>query len=275
VIDRGFSARSAGWRLGGALALALFAGGEAMAQDTPIDVRRAQATRAELEAALKELDKVIASPGYSKNFRKSREAEAQLVKGRLAEGDFQVGDEIDIAVVGETTLTGKFKVLQGRILSLPQIPAITLQGVLRTEVRDHLTTEIGRYVKNPQVTIQGSYIRMAILGAVGQPGYYTVAADALISDVIMQAGGPSGSVKMEKSSVRRQGQEVLAGTEIQRAIESGQSLDQINLHGGDELVIGASGRSMMGGNQGGSSWRNWFWPVQAAVSLSFLLIRIF
>jgi hypothetical protein len=52
VIDSGFSARSAGWRLGGALALVVLAGGEAMAQDTPIDVRRAQATRVELEAAL-------------------------------------------------------------------------------------------------------------------------------------------------------------------------------------------------------------------------------
>ncbi|MFN0178776.1 MAG: polysaccharide biosynthesis/export family protein [Gemmatimonadales bacterium] len=275
MIDSGFSARSAGWRLGGALALVLLAGGEVQAQDAPIDVRRAQATRVELEAALKELDKVIASPGYSKNFRKSREAEAQLVKDRLAEGDFQVGDDIDIAVVGEAALTGKFKVLQGRVLSLPQVPPIGLHGVLRTEVRDHLTTEIGKYVKNPQVTIQGSYIRLAVFGAVGQPGYYTVAADALISEVIMQAGGPSGQVKMEKSSVRRQGQEVIAGTEIQRAIESGQSLDQINLHGGDELLIGTGGRSVMGGNQGGSSFRNWFWPLQAAISISVLLTRIF
>ena len=249
-------------------------GTRAAAQDAPADVRRAQATRAELDAALKELEKVIASPAYSKNFRKSREAEAQLVRDRLAEGDFQSGDEIDISVVGESALTGKFKVLSGRILSMPQLAPISLQGVLRSEIRDHLTAEIGKFVKGPQVTVQGSYIRMAILGGVGQPGYYVVPADALVSDVIMQAGGPSGSVKMEKSVVRRQGRQVLAGPEIQLAIQSGQSVDQLNLHGGDELEIGSSGGRSLGGG-GGNNVRSLLWPIQAAASLTFLLIRIF
>jgi protein involved in polysaccharide export with SLBB domain len=261
--------------LGLVLGLLLGFGGNARAQDSTVDVRKAQASRPELEAALKEIELVVASPAYSKTFRKGREAEAQMVRSRLAEGDFQVGDEIDVTVVGETALTAKFKVLPGRILSLPLIPAISLQGVLRSEVRDHLTVQIGKYVKDPQVTIMGSYIRMAVLGGVGQPGYYTVPADALVSDVIMQAGGPAGSVKMEKSVVRRQGREVLAGSEIQRAIESGQSLDQLNLHGGDELQIGgSSGRASLGGG-GNNNFRQWFWPVQAAISLSFLLTRIF
>lgn len=273
------TAKMAG-RVGMALGFigAMIAGGSsaATAQDA-VDVRRAQASRPELEAALAEIDKVVASTGYSKTYRKAREAEADLVRSRLAEGDFQVGDEIDVAVVGEATLTAKFKVLPGRVLSLPMIPPISLQGVLRSEIRDHLSTEISKYVKGPQVTIQGSYIRLAVLGAVGNPGYYTVPADALVSDVIMQAGGPSPQVKMEKSVVRRQGRDVLEGTEIQRAIEGGQSLDQLNLHGGDELQIGASGRGILSNNQGGNngSWRSWFWPVQAAVSIGLLLTRVF
>ncbi len=249
----------------------------ALAQEPVVDVRRAQATRPELQAAMSELEQVIASPGYSKSYRKNREAEVEMVRTRLSEGDFQVGDQIDIAVVGEGSLSGKFTVLQGRVLSLPQITPISLQGVLRSEVRDHLTTQIGKYVKNPQVTVQGSYIRLAIFGAVGGGGgYYTIASDALVSEAIMQAGGPRGSVDMEKSKVRRQGRDVMEGTEIQRAIEQGLSLDQLNLHGGDELVIGGQSSTALasaGNRQGG--FRNWFWPIQAAVSLSYLLIRIF
>jgi polysaccharide export outer membrane protein len=248
----------------------------AASQEPGVDVRKAQATRAELEAALKEFEEVIASPGYSKSYRKNREAEVELVRARLAEGDFQPGDQIDIVVVGEPTLTNKFTVLSGRVLSLPLLAPINLQGVLRSEIRDHLTAEIGKYVKNPQITIQGSSIRLAIFGAVGNPGYYTVQADALVSDVIMQAGGPSANVKMDKSAVRRQGREVIAGSEIQRAIENGQSIDQLNLHGGDELVIGGAGTSILAGNrQGGGSWRSWFWPVQVALGLSYLLTRVF
>lgn len=245
-------------------------------QAPAVDVRRAQATRPELEAALKEFEEVIASPGYSKSYRKGREAEIELVRARLADGDFQVGDEVDIVVVNEAALTAKFKVLPGRVLNLPLLTPISVAGVLRSEIRDHLTTEIGKYVKNPQVTIQGSFIRLAIFGAVGSPGYYTVAADALVSETIMLAGGPQASVKMEKSVVRRQGNEVIAGTEIQRAIEGGQSLDQLNLHGGDELLIGGASRGLGTGIRGGGGGglRTWLWPVQTVISLTYLLTRL-
>lgn len=267
-------ARTAWWLAAACLVLGVV--GPAEAQDPTMDARRAQASRAELEAALVQLEQAIASPGYSKTFRKAREAEASLVKQRLAEGDFQVGDQITIQVTGEPALSSTFSVLPGRVLSLPMLPPISLQGVLRSELGPHLTTAIAKYIKDPQVTVQGSVIRLAILGAVGKPGYYTLPADALVSDAIMQAGGPGPGLDMEKSAVRRQGQDVIAGAEIQRAIEGGLSLDQLNLHGGDELVLGSSGggRGLGGPGQGGN-WRSWFWPLQAALSLSLLLTRVF
>jgi hypothetical protein len=68
---------------------------------------------------------------------------------------------------------------------------------------------------------------------------------------------------------------VITGSEIQRAIEGGLSLDQLNLHGGDELVFGGGGGRGGGSPGGGGNWRNVLWPVQAAISLTFLLTRIF
>lgn len=246
--------------------------GPVLAQD--VDVKRAQATRAELEAALAQLDQVVASSGYSKSFRKAREAEAAMVRVRLNEGDFQSGDQIALQVTGEPGLTGTFTVLPDRTLSLPGLPPVSLQGVLRSEIGPHLTREIARYVKDPQVTVQGAYIRVAILGSVGKPGYYTLPADNLLTDAIMTAGGPGGTPDMSKSSVRRAGREVIDGKEIQLAIENGESLDQLNLHGGDELVIGGKRGSNPGG-QGRGGFRNWLWPVQLALSLTFLASRIF
>jgi hypothetical protein len=243
-----------------------------------VDVRRPIATRAELQKAVDELDKLAGSTGYSKSYRKAREAEAEMVRQRLAEGDSQPGDQIDIVVTGEGSLSGKFSVLQDRTINLPQLSPISLNGVLRSEIRDYLATEIGKYVKDPQVTVQGSYIRVAIMGSVGRPGYYTLPADNLVTDAIMAAGGPGNGTQMEKSLVRRSGEEVIAGTEIQRAIEQGQSLDQLNLHGGDELVIG--GGNQRGGGGGGGAMgrggiRQWLWPLQLALSVSVLLTRIF
>ena len=254
------------------LLLGLVAAGRLAAQD--VDVRRAQATRPELEAALDELDQVVASSGYSKAYRKSRAAEATMVRQRLSEGDFQAGDQVALQVTGEQGLTGTFPVLPDRTLSLPGLPPISLQGVLRSEIAAHLTAEVGRYVKDPQVVVQGSYIRLAILGSVGKPGYYSLPADQLLTDAIMTAGGPSASPDMDKSSVRRGGREVISGQELQLAIENGESLDQLNLHGGDELVVGGKHQGQnIGGRSGGL--RNWLWPVQLALSLTLLATRIF
>jgi polysaccharide export outer membrane protein len=256
--------------------LVTLAGSLAAQEDRPVDVRKPQATRAELKAALANLQEVLSSPAYSKSLRKAKEAEAALVQSRLEEGDFQVGDQIDVAVVGEKDLTNKFSVLQDRTLSFPQLPAISLKGVLRSEVREYLTTEIAKYVKNPQVTIQGSYIRLSIVGAVGKPGFYTLPADQLISDAIMTAGGPTGEPKLDKSVVRRNGKDVVPQGELARAVQDGQSLDQLNLHGGDELVLVAKGGNRGFGNNGpgGRGIQSWIWPINAAVGLAYLLIRI-
>jgi len=260
-----------------ALAIGILgASGPLAAQDPerPVDVRKPQATRAELKAALANLDQVISSTAYSKSLRKSKEAEAALVRTRLDEGDFQVGDQVDVAVVGEATLTNKFTVLQDRTLSFPQLPPVSVRGVLRSEIREYLTQEIGKYVKGPQVTIQGSYVRLAIMGSVGKPGFYTLPADMLIGDAIMQAGGPVGQPKLEKAVIRRNGKDVVPEGEVERAVQEGQSIDQLNLHGGDELVMVSKGGNNPYNQNGGNSVQRWIWPLNAAVGLAYLLIRI-
>src|SRR5262245_36362999 len=54
------------------------------------DTRRAQATRAELEASLAELEKYATSSGYSSRLRNEKAREAANIKARLQNGDLQV-----------------------------------------------------------------------------------------------------------------------------------------------------------------------------------------
>jgi protein involved in polysaccharide export with SLBB domain len=150
-----------------------------------------------------------------------------------------------------------------------------MRGVLRSEVRDYLTGAIGKYVKNPQVQIQGSYVRLSILGGVGKPGFYTLPADQLVSDAIMSAGGPVGNIELKKTIVRRNGKDVVPRGEVERAVQEGRSLDQLNVHGGDEIVVAASGgNSGTSGPGGGRGVMGWLWPLQAVVSAVFLLSRV-
>src|SRR6185369_13358530 len=114
----------------------------------------AVATRAELQASLAQLEQYIASSGYSGRLRADKRREAAMIRARLEDGDLQVGDQVDLSVVGETTLTAIFPVTTGRVLSLPGIPEIPLKGVLRSEDKDYLTTQIGKYLREPQVRVR-------------------------------------------------------------------------------------------------------------------------
>ena len=200
------------------------------------DTRRAQATRLELEASLKELDQYIGSSGYSAELRDAKRREADLIRSRLSDGDLQVGDSLDLTVVGEKEYTGKYSIGSGRVLALPGIPDIPLQGVLRSEAQDYLSKELAKYVRNPQVRVR-TMIRLSVFGSVGKPGFYQVPADGLASDAIMVAGGPIQDADPAKAFVRRAGVEIWPREAFQDAIRRGLTLDQLNLRAGDEVVL--------------------------------------
>lgn len=230
------------------------------------DTRRVEATRADLETQLAELEKIINSPGYSGRLRAAKRAEADLVRQRLSEGDLQVGDRINLTVVGEAALTDSFVVAPGRVLILPGLPEVPLKGVLRSEFSEHLATHLKKYIRDPQVHAQ-TLIRLSIFGAVGRPGFYQVPAEQLASDAIMQAaGGPSGAADPYKTTVRRNGVEIWSKEAFQEALVQGVTLDKLNLRAGDEILVGTKSRFNI---------RNVVWIIPTTSSLIYLMTRIF
>jgi protein involved in polysaccharide export with SLBB domain len=207
-----------------ALLLAVGFSATARAQGNP-DARRAQTSRAELEALLNQAGARL-DP-----------AERVMLQDRLTNGDFQVGDRVVLTVLQDPTLTDTFTVKVGRTITLPSIPDISLHGVLRSEVEEYLTAELSKYLREPTVEAV-ALIRIAILGSVGQPGYYAVPAQTLLSDVIMIAGGPSSTADTRKVDVHRQSTKLLNRDETQAAIAYGTTLDRLNIQGGDEIRVG-------------------------------------
>ncbi len=208
----------------------------AMSTATPPDPTRAQATRAELQASLSEAEAISKGSGQPAADREQKRAEAALIRQRLQEGDLQVGDQVILSVQGESTLTGTFTVDGGRNLAFPNLPPIPVQGVLRAELKDHLTEQLKRFLRQPVVKVT-STIRLSLLGSVGKPGFYQVPADMLLSDAIMQAGGPPAET--DKSVVRRGTTEIVSTDAFQTALTSGRTLDQLNLRAGDEIFLEA------------------------------------
>jgi protein involved in polysaccharide export with SLBB domain len=221
------------------LLLALMIGipGSTRAQTDSPDGRRAVATREELQAALAEADRIAGSPGFSSSFRESKQREAGLIRERLQEGDFQVGDQVQVTVFGEATTSGVQAVGPGRVLSLPGLPDIPLRGVLRSEVEPYLRENVGHYIRDAQVKAR-AMIRISIIGGVTKPGFYQLDADMMMSDALMSAGGILAGAEFKRSIVKRGEDRILEKEAFTKALADGRSLDQLNLRAGDIIDVG-------------------------------------
>lgn len=220
-----------------------------VAQQVELDPGRVQVTRADLEALLQRLEQASSSPTYSQPVRERARAEAALVRERLAEGDFQVGDRINLVVEGETTLSDTFPVMAGRILRLPAVGDVALTGVLRSELETHLTTTLGKFLRSPVVRAR-ALIRLALLGEVAKPGFYVMPTDMVLTDALMLAGGPTGVARIDRIRVERRGEVLWSPDALRDPIARGQTIDQLNLQAGDEVVV-----ARKAGFMGEGTWR--------------------
>ena len=169
--------------------------------------------------------------------RAERLAEASALRSRLRDGDFHAGDRITLWVNGESALSNTFIVRSGNVLAIPTLQEISLHGVLRSELRDVLLKEIRRFIKDPEIQVT-SLITVTVLGAVGHPGFYTVAPNTPITDVLMSAGGPLASADFGRSRLVRGGADVGGGNQLRALLESNRTLDEIGFQSGDEIVVG-------------------------------------
>jgi protein involved in polysaccharide export with SLBB domain len=205
----------------------------AAAQQTPATPAASQSGDTTLRSALRvELESRAASLEAS-----GKRQEAADVRRRLAEGDFPVGDRVFVDVSGSLVFRDTLPVRSGQVITVANLPDISLRGVLRPELTDHLTRQIGRYVRDPVVHAQ-ALVRVSVSGSVARPGFYSMPADILLGDAIMHAGGPTPDTDMNKTVVKRGKSETLDRGGVQRAIRDGATLDQIGVRAGDEIVVG-------------------------------------
>jgi protein involved in polysaccharide export with SLBB domain len=238
------------------LALALFPTWT-LAQATPApnwDAAGLQLTRAELQEMLARHEQVVGSSSWSDALKARSKADADLIRRRLAEGDFQVGDQIQLSILGEgnTPLSQQMgqmpmtvSVAPGRKLSIPTLGEIELQGVLRSELQEKTREFVGRFVRNPVVRTT-SQIRLAVQGQVGQPSFSVVLpAESILAELIRMAGGTTPNADMAKAHIKRGTDRIWEAEALQKALADGRTLDQMQLRSGDELNVpsASAGRS--------------------------------
>ena len=214
-------------------------------QEIPIDwePERLHVGRAELQDLMERWEAVASSEGYSSGAREDARRAAARIRDRLAQGDFRVGDRIALRVEGETTIPDTLIVEPGPSIVIEHMGTLTLAGVLRSELQEHLTKELSVYIREP-IVYASATVRIQMEGAVGAPGFYTFPSDMLVSQTIMSAGGPGGDANLEEIEIRRGEELLMEDDDVSSALQDGRSLDQLNLRGGDRIVIPEEGTSI-------------------------------
>jgi len=148
----------------------------------------------------------------------------------------QVGDRLLLQVAGEQQLSDTFTVGEGPSITLPDIGAVALAGIRRADVELYLRQQLAKYLKHPDVRAR-VLIRLSILGEVEHPGFYAVPADLVLADAMMRAGGPTREAAMPKMRIERDRRVLWDGSRLQRALGENLTIDQLDLHGGDRVVV--------------------------------------
>ncbi|PYP11431.1 MAG: hypothetical protein DMD59_02755 [Gemmatimonadetes bacterium] len=128
---------------------------------------------------------------------------------------------------------------------LVQSTRVSLAGVLRSELQPYMTRRLGQNLRDPVVRAR-AYVRLSIEGAVVRPGFYGVPAEALLSDALMSAGGPTPEAELGKLHIDRAGRPIWQGKALQQAIAQGRTIDDAGLVAGDQYVMPHRGRTSTG-----------------------------
>lgn len=200
------------------------------------DPGRSVRTRADLERLLVEYEAALSSPAYSEAVKAALRNDAERIRIRLRDGDFRVGDRVYVSIIGEQNYPDTVTVQPGPMIFLEPFGEVSLAGVLRSEIGDHLTQAMTRFIRAPVVRAQG-LMRLSVLGDVGAPGFYTLPAETLLGDVLMMAGGPGPNANLDELRVERAGRRLYEEDQVQEALRGGLTLDQLNLEAGDQIFL--------------------------------------
>jgi protein involved in polysaccharide export with SLBB domain len=206
-----------------------------VASALPAQLPGQKATRAEVEAHLQKLRTALPTL-KSAGQRRNTQMDIAALEERLSVGDFKLGDRFVITVVWDETFSDTATVREGYLVSIRGLPDATVQGVLRAELVDHLTAHVSRYLKNVQVRVN-VFHRISVLGEVRSIGFFLVAPDRPISELIMAAGGPTQLSKLDQLEVRRNGRVVLTAKQSRQALREGRTIEELDIRSGDEVTI--------------------------------------
>jgi polysaccharide biosynthesis/export protein len=151
-------------------------------------------------------------------------------------------DVLDIDVWKEPEVTRTLPVRPDGKISLPLLNDIQAAGLTPTKLADEITTQLKKYVTDPQVTVIVTAInsqRVYILGEVARAGAYPLLPGMTVLQALSSAGGFTQFANTKKVYVLRQvnGKQEKYPFNYKDVVSGGDTSGNIVLKPGDTVVV--------------------------------------
>ena len=140
------------------------------------------------------------------------------------------GDVLRLRIWREPDLSGDFPIDENGRAVLPRLGPIAVTGMPASELKVRLTGEYQKYLNNPSIEVT-PLRRVAILGAVRNPGIYPLDPSVTLGQAPSVAGGTVPDSKRNMIELRRDGAIRLVD------LKKNPSLANLSLTSGDQVYI--------------------------------------
>ncbi|MBD2116564.1 MAG: polysaccharide export protein [Microcystis wesenbergii TW10] len=175
-------------------------------------------------------------PVYSPNNSQSR----QIQTYRL-----DIGDQISVSVTDFPEFNSAGPVDPDGNFLVPILGRIPVLGLTLDEVQTKIRLELGRkYLREEPEVIAvltaARPVQLTILGEVQRPGFYTIAPNTSLAQVLLAAGGGTPRADLRSIVVRRV---LVDGTVLEEKLDlytplvKGDRLPDLRLQGGDAVIV--------------------------------------
>lgn len=142
----------------------------------------------------------------------------------------RVGDVLKLWIWREEEMSGEFAVPQSGVVVFPKIGPVKVTGRATAELRSDLITQYQKYLRNPAIEI--TFLRRVhVLGAVNEPGVFSLDQTMTIAHALALAGGARPDGKSDEVQLVREG-ERLIGKISQRT-----RIADLPIRSGDQLFV--------------------------------------
>lgn len=114
------------------------------------------------------------------------------VADEVAATSYQLGpgDEIEVYVFGEESMSGTRKLDGNGVMSMPLVGNIEARGLTPGELEAQLRTRLTKYLQDPKVSVEVlSYRPVYLVGEVRNPGSYPYVDGMTVINAVATAGG--------------------------------------------------------------------------------------